>query len=83
MQNILHWPVIFLYEDVLQSDYIRDMKETDTFISHLREMFPPKVPSYFLLILISAEGESNSVGSDVMCFGLLVFVRFQSFLHAK
>lgn len=43
-KNNLHWPVLLLYEDELQSDFIRDFHEHTTFVSQLKLMFPPKVP---------------------------------------
>ncbi|KAJ7977154.1 tetratricopeptide repeat protein 4-like [Quillaja saponaria] len=33
--NILHWPVLFLYPEVMSSDFIDDFCETDTFSAHL------------------------------------------------
>jgi hypothetical protein len=39
--NILHWPVMFLYEEYNQSDFIRDFSEAEPFINHLSYMFPP------------------------------------------
>lgn len=38
----LHWPVLLLYEEVMQSDFIRDFHELTTFKDNLSEMFPPK-----------------------------------------
>ena len=38
--NKLHWPVMFLYEEYNQSDFIRDFNEEDPFLSHLSYMFP-------------------------------------------
>lgn len=46
--NILHWPVILLYAEVMSSDIIEDFCETDMFSAHLdmislghRFLFPP------------------------------------------
>lgn len=33
--NILHWPVLLLYAEVMSSDFIEDFCETDMFTSHL------------------------------------------------
>lgn len=33
--NILHWPVLLLYAEVMSSDFIEDFCETDMFSSHL------------------------------------------------
>lgn len=33
--NILHWPVLLLYAEVMSSDLIEDFCETDMFSSHL------------------------------------------------
>jgi hypothetical protein len=35
----LHWPVMFLYEEHNQSDFIRDFDENHTFEDHLAYMF--------------------------------------------
>lgn len=37
--NILHWPVIFLYAESMSSDIIEDFCETDMFSIHLDMMF--------------------------------------------
>ncbi|CAA2939139.1 tetratricopeptide repeat 4 homolog [Olea europaea subsp. europaea] len=37
--NILHWPVILLYAEVMSSDIIEDFCETDMFSAHLDMMF--------------------------------------------
>lgn len=39
--GILHWPVMFLYEEHQQTDFIRDVAEGDTLGDHLAYMFPP------------------------------------------
>ncbi|KAJ4975590.1 hypothetical protein NE237_000696 [Protea cynaroides] len=33
--NILHWPVLLLYAEVMSSDFVEDFCETDMFSSHL------------------------------------------------
>lgn len=33
--NILHWPVLVLYAEVMSSDFIEDFCETDMFAAHL------------------------------------------------
>lgn len=33
--NILHWPVLLLYAEVMSSDFIEDFCETDMFLAHL------------------------------------------------
>ena len=33
--NILHWPVLLLYAEVMSSDFIEDFCETDMFTAHL------------------------------------------------
>ncbi|XP_008789930.2 tetratricopeptide repeat protein 4 homolog isoform X1 [Phoenix dactylifera] len=37
--NILHWPVLLLYAEVMSSDFIEDCCESDMFSSHLDVMF--------------------------------------------
>lgn len=37
--NILHWPVVILYPEVMSSDFIQDFCEADTFSAHLDMMF--------------------------------------------
>ncbi|XP_058101419.1 uncharacterized protein LOC131245759 isoform X2 [Magnolia sinica] len=37
--NILHWPVLLLYAEVMSSDFIEDFCETDMFSSHLDQMY--------------------------------------------
>jgi hypothetical protein len=36
----IHWPVLFLYDEYHQSDFIKDFCEEDTFQQHLQVMFP-------------------------------------------
>jgi len=36
----LHWPVMFVYEEYAQVDYIEDFMEDNTFSDHLGVMFP-------------------------------------------
>jgi len=38
--NLTHWPVLFLYEEYLIIDFIKDFCEEDTFELHLQRMFP-------------------------------------------
>lgn len=33
--NILHWPFLLLYAEVMSSDFIEDFCETDMFSAHL------------------------------------------------
>ena len=33
--NILHWPVLLLYAEIMSSDFIEDFCETDMFLAHL------------------------------------------------
>jgi len=40
----LHFPVLFLYEEYHQSDWIADFNENHTFEEHLSYMFPSKNP---------------------------------------
>ncbi|XP_074279052.1 uncharacterized protein LOC141604183 [Silene latifolia] len=42
--NILHWPVLLLYAEVMSSDLIEDFCETDMFSSHLDMMFSEDSP---------------------------------------
>lgn len=42
--NILHWPVLLLYAEVMSSDFIEDFCETDTFSDHLDIMFSESSP---------------------------------------
>ncbi|KAF6144394.1 hypothetical protein GIB67_024621 [Kingdonia uniflora] len=37
--NILHWPVVLLYPEVMSSDFIEDFCEIDMFSTHLDMMF--------------------------------------------
>jgi len=39
-RGMLHWSVLFLYEEHHQSDFIQDFCELDTIGDHLRVMFP-------------------------------------------
>lgn len=36
----MHWPVLFLYDECRQLDFIQDFAENDTFGDHLKLMFP-------------------------------------------
>ncbi len=38
----VHWPVVFLYPEFLQSDVVQDVHELTALTDHLAEMFPPK-----------------------------------------
>ncbi|XP_022159856.1 tetratricopeptide repeat protein 4 homolog isoform X2 [Momordica charantia] len=42
--NILHWPVLLLYAEVMSSDFIEDFCETDMFSAHLDMMFSEGCP---------------------------------------
>ncbi|XP_020227382.1 tetratricopeptide repeat protein 4 homolog [Cajanus cajan] len=42
--NILHWPVILLYAEVMSSDFIEDFCETDMFSVHLDMIFAEDQP---------------------------------------
>ncbi|XP_026457902.1 tetratricopeptide repeat protein 4 homolog isoform X1 [Papaver somniferum] len=43
-QNILHWPVLLLYAEVMSSDFIEDFCEVDMFSNHLDMMFSETSP---------------------------------------
>lgn len=36
--GLLHWPVVFLYGEVMASDIIEDFCETDLFVPHIEEI---------------------------------------------
>ena len=40
--STLRWPVLLLYPELLQSDFIREAQEEHTLADHLRTMFPPQ-----------------------------------------
>ncbi|XP_019459097.1 PREDICTED: tetratricopeptide repeat protein 4 homolog [Lupinus angustifolius] len=42
--NILHWPVLLLYAEVMSSDFIEDFCETDMFSLHLDMIFAEDQP---------------------------------------
>lgn len=42
--NILHWPVVLLYAEVMSSDFIEDFCETDMFSDHLDMIFAEDQP---------------------------------------
>ncbi|KAG9154340.1 hypothetical protein Leryth_000785, partial [Lithospermum erythrorhizon] len=42
--NILHWPVLFLYAESMSSDIIEDFCEIDMFSTHLDNMFSESSP---------------------------------------
>jgi hypothetical protein len=48
--NILHWPVLLLYAEVMSSDFIEDFCETDMFSAHL-DMISFLVDCYIYLLL--------------------------------
>lgn len=43
-KNNLHWPVLMLYEEALQSDFIQDFHEATSFLAQLKPMMYPKSP---------------------------------------
>uniref|UniRef100_A0A8C9QPL3 Tetratricopeptide repeat domain 4 n=2 Tax=Scleropages formosus TaxID=113540 RepID=A0A8C9QPL3_SCLFO len=45
-QGILHWPVLFLYPEHGQTDFISSFKESDRFIDHLAVMFGEELPPW-------------------------------------
>lgn len=51
--NILHWPVLLLYAEVMSSDFIEDFCETDMFTVHLDMIsFYMKCFVHIFLILV-------------------------------
>ena len=38
-ENILVWPVLFLYPEFGETDFIEEFRETDRFLDHLEVMF--------------------------------------------
>lgn len=38
--KVMHWPLLFLYEEHGQSDHVRDATELDMIHAHLEDMFP-------------------------------------------
>jgi hypothetical protein len=50
--NILHWPVLLLYAEVMSSDFIEDFCETDMFLAHL-DIISFLVDCYIYLLLFS------------------------------
>lgn len=42
--NMLHWPVLLLYAEVMSSDFIEDFCETDMLSAHLDMMFSDSCP---------------------------------------
>jgi len=40
----IHWPVLFMYPEFLQTDFVQDFHELRTFKEQLAQMFPPKTP---------------------------------------
>ncbi|KAK5930556.1 hypothetical protein CgunFtcFv8_026779 [Champsocephalus gunnari] len=45
-QHILHWPVLFLYPEHQQTDFISAFCENDCFINHLALMFGEELPPW-------------------------------------
>lgn len=39
--HLLHFPIIFLYDQILQSDYVESMREDETLRDRLVEVLPP------------------------------------------
>jgi len=44
--NVIHFPVVFLYPEYSMSDFIINFEEDHTFGDHLSMMFPPDNPEY-------------------------------------
>lgn len=42
--DVLHWPVLFMYPEVMQQDVVEDFSEDDTFDAHLDVMFGEGAP---------------------------------------
>ena len=42
-EGVLHFPVMFLYEEHNQSEFVKDFEERHTFIDHLSYMFPSDI----------------------------------------
>ncbi|XP_010783678.1 tetratricopeptide repeat protein 4 [Notothenia coriiceps] len=45
-QHILHWPVLFLYPEHQQTDFISAFCENDCFVNHLALMFGEELPPW-------------------------------------
>ncbi|XP_023648599.1 tetratricopeptide repeat protein 4 [Paramormyrops kingsleyae] len=45
-QGVLHWPVLFLYPEHGQTDFISSFNENDRFIDHLTVMFGEELPPW-------------------------------------
>ncbi|XP_063747934.1 tetratricopeptide repeat protein 4 isoform X2 [Eleginops maclovinus] len=45
-QHILHWPVLFLYPEHQQTDFISAFCENDCFVNHLAVMFGEELPPW-------------------------------------
>ncbi|XP_054459168.1 tetratricopeptide repeat protein 4 [Anoplopoma fimbria] len=45
-QSCLHWPVLFLYPEHRQTDFISDFSENNCFIDHLAVMFGEELPPW-------------------------------------
>lgn len=55
--DILHWPVLLLYAEVMSSDFIEDFCEVDTFSAHL-DMISSSIVFFsfsFLLLYITSD----------------------------
>ncbi|KDO28749.1 hypothetical protein SPRG_19963 [Saprolegnia parasitica CBS 223.65] len=46
-EGVMCWPVLFLYDEYGQSDFIQSFGEQDMFIEHLANMFPEEGPFCF------------------------------------
>ncbi|KAF3835357.1 hypothetical protein F7725_027915 [Dissostichus mawsoni] len=44
-QHILHWPVLFLYPEHQQTDFISAFCKNDCFVNHLAVMFGEETPT--------------------------------------
>ena len=42
--GVVTWPVLFLYEEHQQTDFIKQFREDETFLEHLSYMFKPNDP---------------------------------------
>lgn len=50
----VNWPVLFLYPQYQQSDFIASFNDSHTFSAHLDEMFPPQSPGITISALLYA-----------------------------
>ena len=51
-QGVMHWPLLFLYEEYGQSDFVKETTEQDMIHAHLEEIFPCKLD-------LKGQGRSN------------------------